>query len=379
MPTPTADEQQILDIITRAANGPGSIRSRMPPGVLALYDQYGRTHGDTPGDVEGRREWMGGFVQSLVDELRQRQDRGDRGDQTQELFTYLQTQAPSVLGGEHKKLDADTGDVRDDTWWERNGHIVLGYATVLGAGFGGAALFPGGAATLPSTAIAPTTGTLPIGAASGAVPAAFGTSAGAGAGAGTAAGTGAAVGGAEAGGLLASTNAGVPAIGTLPAGTASGAVPAAMAGGGAAAGSPAWQRIADTLRAGGQNVGAATNAANERRLSVADKYLDRSKEEDRQRRQDLSDVYRAAWYGTRQAGPYNMRGLQQLSPEYQDTLNLMSQRGRDRLGRTPTYDIEHLPSLEPGGLEEAGNWIAPTLSTIGTIASIYGNRRYQPY
>lgn len=89
--------------------------------------------------------------------------------------------------------------------------VAAAVGGAVGGGAGGAAGGAGGAGTLASSAIAPTLGTLPGVAASGAVPAAFATAA-----------------------PLAST-AIAPTLGALAGGAPSGAVPAALAGGEAAA------------------------------------------------------------------------------------------------------------------------------------------------
>ncbi len=239
-----------------------------------------------------------------------------------------------------------------------------------GAALAGAAGGGGGGAAAASTIADPG-----IGAAG--VPASLAAEGGGAAAAG--AGGGAA---ATEGGLLAS-HAVAPTTGALaPAVVPSGAVPAAYAGS-AATGATTAERIAQGLRGGGQAVGAATNAAgNNRRyeddfgLGLANEQDDRSKLEQQQRQTALADAYRESWYETRKPGPNDHQPLQEMTPEFMAALANKGRQGREILGKPAQYGTTALPALptgptQPGTMEQVGNWLSPTLSTAGLIASLF--------
>lgn len=137
-----------------------------------------------------------------------------------------------------------------------------------------------------------------------------------------------------------------------------------------AKGATTASKISDLLRAGGQEVGALADDAQKNRVQEGDKGLARSAEEDRQRRTALADVYRNNWYNTRQKGPNDPMPLQQMSPEYMATLKDLSDQGKKKLAQPAQYDTGNLAPVTPGTMEQIGQWLSPTLSTIGAVSKI---------
>lgn len=263
-----------------------------------------------------------------------------------------------------------------------------------------------GAGTLASSTIAPALGSLPAVAASGAVPAAMGVGEAA-ALTGTAAGG---IGDAVASGALPSSQV-APALGTLPAVAPSGVVPAAMTPAVASAVPSTVSRIAQLANPAAKAISAATQSAGETQLTNANlgvqannsnisannsnisgqqsfeqELMNRAKLESDQRKNALANIYRASYTKNPSVSPYNIAGPTKYSQDYLDALDSVSREGQNQLKTPQQYAANGLPPLtpytpyrtdfkpdtDPSTMQTVGNWLAPTLSTIGTVADLYG-------
>lgn len=170
-------------------------------------------------------------------------------------------------------------------------------------------------------------------------------------------------------------------------------------------------RIANALGTGtslaGQAVSGATQAAGQTQLENArlgltanqqningqsafeNELMARAKEEAAQRSDALKNVYRQSIATHPNVSPYNPNGAPQYSQAYLDTLGGLEQQGSTKLTKPAQYDTNNIAPLAPytpynpntmtgpGGtqpstLQTVGNWLGPTLSTIGAIAKLYG-------
>lgn len=248
------------------------------------------------------------------------------------------------------------------------------------------------AAPLASTAIGTGIATLPAVAASGAVPAALAGGGAAAAGGALAAGGGLAAGESAAAAPLASTTI-APLAGTTPAGIASGTGAASMGASlTGAASTPSTLstigRIANASRDVGGAISNASSAAGANRrddarfgLNAQGTYenalFNRAELESRQRKDALKDIYRSSFYKNERPGPYDVRGVAPVSPEYLSALSGLEQQGLARLKPAPEYDTTKFKPLvekdipPASGLEKAGSWVGPTLSTIAALSSYY--------
>ena len=221
----------------------------------------------------------------------------------------------------------------------------------------------------------------------------------------TAAGAGIGAGGAA--GTLAST---APLAGTVTglvpttamgagAGTAGGVSSLGTAATAAGTGSTI-DTIAKTIGAAGKGVGQATTAAGNndylaalldlqanqsnqnQQSTLENELLNRSTLEGSQRKSALKDEARANFAENFTPGPFNTRGITPYSPQYMSTLEGLSNQGASRLATAPQYGTNTMAPLpaytpytpkKPGSstLQQVGNWLSPTLSTIGTIADLY--------
>ena len=133
-------------------------------------------------------------------------------------------------------------------------------------------------------------------------------------------------------------------------------------------------------------------------------------EEDKQRAAQFWDVARANLMGNRTHSPYNPEPVSALSADLQSTLDALSSQGTEALAKPraheaaktakPTYKareranlpapkdykpytVSNLPTLTPykpiempelddSTLQTLSDWLNPTLSTLGTIADLWG-------
>lgn len=215
-------------------------------------------------------------------------------------------------------------------------------------------------------------GGIGLGAASAA--GAFGAAGGAGA-EGAAAGSSGAVAPAAggAGAVLPSTTIGT-GMATLPAGTASGLVPAAAAGAGT--GLSTLQTIGQIAGKAGQVVQGATAAAGNNRQLDAQNTLNSEKAwlelatADRQQRADaLRDVYRAGVARNPSHGPMDVTPPT-IDPNYLATLSPLEQEAMKRLAVPSNFSTANIPPFVPGQPGSPGMPRDPSpLETIGTYAA----------
>jgi len=173
----------------------------------------------------------------------------------------------------------------------------------------------------------------------------------------------------------------------LPAGGVSGA---GMAGaGGTASTLTTAGKIANAARGAGNAINQATSQARDNRVEdsqvnqTAQKVyetslMDRAQRETDERHNANRDVYRSSYFKNKakNPGPFSGRPTK-FSPEYMQGLSDLEQQGVARLAKAPIYDSTTMKPLtereiKPAGtLEKAGQWIGPTVQTIGTIAGMF--------
>lgn len=206
------------------------------------------------------------------------------------------------------------------------------------------------AGMLPSTITTPLTGDLPAGVASGTDAAAAGADL-----------TGAAD-------VLPSTPIGtgdMPPITGVPSGTDAAAAGVDLGSAGGTLGTIG--KYAKLLSQVGRGISSATNAADNRRLSTADKYVSRGRLEDEQRNQALKNLYVADRANNPSHSIFDPVPAYRPSGNYAAALNDISNQGLQTLSKPATYNAANFPSLEPGTLEQIGQWAGPLLSIIGNV------------
>ncbi len=171
-------------------------------------------------------------------------------------------------------------------------------------------------------------------------------------------------------------------------------------------------RVADALGKGaslaGNAVNGATQAAGQTQLENArlgltangqniqgqsayeQELMNRAKEEQAQRTDALKNVYRQSYAAAPPTSPYNVAGPPKYSQDYLDALEALKTQGAGKLAKPAQYDTNNIAPLQPytpynpntmsgpGGtqpstMQTVGNWLGPTLSTIGAIARLYGH------
>ncbi len=342
-----------------------------------------------------------------------------------------QAKQSGLTAGDNLIFDPNTAQYREKNWDERHGvlsalkYIGMTSGAGLGAGaaLGAAGLTAAGAgaglgADVGVTATVPELGALGDVGALTTVPelgaAVAPTVSGLGADAATTA-------------LLPSTDAGVSSLGTLPSVAPSGGVPAALgttsnvnnllsktstlekiaqlAGLGGTAISDATKSAGDTqlqkaligLTANNQNQQAIANANNTNitgNNAYENQLLARTKDEEAQRANALKDVYRSSYVANPRVSQYDIGGAPQYSDQYRQTVSGLGNQGAGTLANQAQYATANQPALKPytpytpipydpntmsgpGGtqqstMQEIGNWLGPTLSTIGAISKIWG-------
>lgn len=225
------------------------------------------------------------------------------------------------------------------------------------------------AGMLPSTITTPLTGDLPAGVASGTDAAAAGADL---TGASdvlpsTPIGTGdmPPIGGPD---VLPSTPIGtgdMPPITGVPSGTDAAAAGVDLGSAGGTLGTIG--KYAKLLSQVGRGISSATNAADNRRLATADKYVSRGRLEDEQRNQALKNLYVADRANNPSHSIFDPVPAYRPSGNYAAALNDISNQGLSTLSKPATYNAANFPSLEPGTLEQIGQWAGPLLSIIGNV------------
>ncbi len=293
-------------------------------------------------------------------------------------------------------------------------------AGAAGGGAGGAAGFVGpvesGAAGIGAGMVGPVeAGAAGLGAAG-----ATGTASGLGAGAATGAGYAA-----DAGGLVGSGEAAT--TGALPLTAADVAGTSAAGGGGGVSSllskAGTLEKIAQLAGLGGTAISDATKSAGDTQLQKAligltannqnqqaiananntnitgnnayeTQLLARTKDEEAQRANALKDVYRSSYVANPRVSQYDIGGAPQYSDQYRQTVSGLGNQGSGVLAQPGQYATANQPALQaykpytpipydpntmsgPGGtqqstMQEIGNWLGPTLSTIGAISKIWG-------
>ena len=108
--------------------------------------------------------------------------------------------------------------------------------------------------------------------------------------------------------------------------------------------------------------------------------LNRAELESKQRQEALKDLYRQSYATTRMASPGNTRGLEALSPGYQQGLSAMEQEGLKRLAAPVAYGTNQMNPLAPfkpspqSGIEKVGKYASPALTLGGMALDYYRNR-----
>lgn len=314
-------------------------------------------------------------------------------------------------------------------------YILAGAGLAAGGLAGGLAAGAGGGAgagtsatgALASTSLVPAMGTLPAGLAGGsagidaalagaaaaggtAVPIAGSLAQAAGTTGGVTEGVDGLAGAGQLGDALPSTQVGTGMVDGLPAG-----LPSGQAGITSLLNDPA--KLADFLNKGGKlsdllNAGAAgvsgalasagdtqyknallgltANAQNIQGNSAFENQLmDRAALEQKQRKGDLSNIYRESLVENPRVSPFNPAGAPTYSDAYKQALHNLSTQGQQDVATPAQYTTAAMPKLKPydpynpntisgpGGtqpstLQQIGNWAAPTLSTIGAISKLFG-------
>lgn len=153
-------------------------------------------------------------------------------------------------------------------------------------------------------------------------------------------------------------------------------------------------KAAPLLKAAGAGIGNATNAAannrgvesdynlnayregNTAQSQIENELMQRAATEAAQRKNDLGNIYRQSVAHNPSHSIYDKQGPPPISQQYLDAIDALSKQGGAALQRAPAYDVANLPMRtytppppmkKAGTLEQAGNWLGPTL----TLASAY--------
>ncbi len=163
------------------------------------------------------------------------------------------------------------------------------------------------------------------------------------------------------------------------------------------AGDTQLQKALIGLTANNQNQQAIANANNTNitgNNAYENQLLARTKDEEAQRANALKDVYRSSYVANPRVSQYDIGGAPQYSDQYRQTVSGLGNQGAGTLGNAAQYATANQPALKPytpytpipydpntmsgpGGtqqstMQEIGNWLGPTLSTIGAISKIWG-------
>ncbi len=108
----------------------------------------------------------------------------------------------------------------------------------------------------------------------------------------------------------------------------------------------------------------------------------RAKKEQEDRKNALANIYRSSMAANPRVSPYNIVGAPKYSQDYLDALNTTANQGKEQINSPMQYGSSSLPPLvpykpykpdtDPSTMQTIGNWLSPTLSTIGAIAKLYG-------
>ncbi len=194
---------------------------------------------------------------------------------------------------------------------------------------------------------------------------------------------------------LASTTIGtgmVPAI-TGGTGLASGAAGAGTGTLGMASKLLSKGAASDLLGGAASGIGAATNTAAENRGAKANlalkaqgqfenEMMTRAKEEQSQRNDALKQGYYANYVQNRKPGPFNTAGITPMGSDTLSTAMNLAAQSKAKLANAPQYDTNGMPKIpdasqftdeygNPTTMEKVGNWLSPTLSTLGKVARYF--------
>ncbi len=212
----------------------------------------------------------------------------------------------------------------------------------------------------------------------------------------------------EAGAAVLPSTATVSSLGSLvPAGVESGALTGgaipgatALAGGGSTLsmaskllGAGKNNGVSDLLGGAGAGVGAAANTAAENRGAKANlalkaqgqfenEMMTRAKEEQSQRNDALKQGYYANYVQNRKPGPFNTAGITPMGSDTLSTAMNLAAESKAKLANAPQYDTNGMPKIpdatqftdqygNPTTMEKVGNWLSPTLSTLGKVARYF--------
>ena len=193
--------------------------------------------------------------------------------------------------------------------------------------------------------------------------------------------------------------------------TAPGTIASAAGGSGAAGTSVSdatgiLGKVGNLLKAGGQGIGGAANAAmnndlektrlgldaNQQNISGEQAFINEqlamAKEEAAQRSNAMRDVYRANFAANPTVSPFDPVGAPKLSPQYMSTVTNLGNQGSNLMNVAPKYNVAGMtpptpykpinPSdvmgatgNNPGLLTKIGNWAGPAASIGGTILKMF--------
>ena len=142
-----------------------------------------------------------------------------------------------------------------------------------------------------------------------------------------------------------------------------------------------FDKIGELLGAGAGAVGAATSAAGNNRYENEDRAyraaaLNMQGEREQQNLEDAArrNLYRGSVAKAPMTSQFNTRGVQQLSPEMMQGLSSLEQAGLKRLSMAPdnvkAYQ-PYTPNLKKSTMETIGDYAAPGMSTLATIAKMF--------
>lgn len=158
-------------------------------------------------------------------------------------------------------------------------------------------------------------------------------------------------------------------------------------------------KISDALRAGGKAIGAATTAAGQTQLenesrdananamnisgeaAYQSELQSAARTEADQREAARKNLYRASVAHNPTSSPFNPQGPPKLSPELMTGLSDLEKEAMTRLATGSKYDQAtmpgptpykpYVPKTRPSTMQTVGNWLAPTLSTFGSLGQLF--------
>ena len=154
----------------------------------------------------------------------------------------------------------------------------------------------------------------------------------------------------------------------LPGGLEAGSLPASTLTGAAPSGGGLMSQIgkyAKQIGGIGEGINSATNQAAQNRMAQNDPYMQRARLDDTERSSALRELYGINATMNPTSSPFNPRPREAPTGSMADTLKAVAGQHERRLQTPGTYNATTLPSLQAGTMEKVGNWVGPTLSTVG--------------